>query len=182
MRKISLLSVILLVVLRMSIGWHLFYEGLWKLNTQKTASPWTAKGYLENATGPMRTTFRNMTGDPNGYLWLDYDAMSAKWDRWAERFAAHYGVEKAQLDRLLDGPSDGFRVNLESLPAGFDFDDAVKSAGVAKNAIKYDAGSKKLIVDGKLHGYEAAAARNAPGARARRMTPAAACQALETAS
>ena len=87
---------ILLVVLRMSIGWHLFYEGLWKLNTQKTASPWTAKGYLENATGPMRTTFRKMTGDPNGYLWLDYDAVSAKWDRWAERFAAHYGVEKAR--------------------------------------------------------------------------------------
>ena len=151
LRKISWLSVTILVLLRISIGWHLFYEGIWKLNTQKTNSPWTAKGYLENSTGPMRTTFRKMAGDPNGFDWLDYQKMSDKWDRWRDRFVAHYGIEQAQLDRLLDGPKDGFRVGLEALPAGFDFDEAVKTAGIAKGAILYDAPNKRLTVDGKLH-------------------------------
>ena len=31
LRKISWLAVTLIVVLRISIGWHLFYEGMWKL-------------------------------------------------------------------------------------------------------------------------------------------------------
>ncbi|RLS80981.1 MAG: hypothetical protein DWI02_04600 [Planctomycetota bacterium] len=151
LRKISWLAVALLVVLRISIGWHLFYEGLWKLGTQKTATPWTAEGYLKNSTGPLRTTFRKMTGDENDLKWLDYDTMSAKWDTWRDRFVKHYKVEQNKVDRLLDGPEAGFKVALSELPAGFDFEEAVKGAGVAKGAIKYDEKNKQLVVDGKLH-------------------------------
>jgi uncharacterized membrane protein YphA (DoxX/SURF4 family) len=151
LRRISWLAVTLLVVLRISIGWHLFYEGLWKLGTQNTPTPWTAEGYLKNSTGPLRTTFRKMTGDENDQKWLDYDSMSAKWDAWRDRFVSHYGIEQNKVDRLLDGPESGFSVPLAELPAGLDFDEVAKSAGVLKNAIKYDATSKKLIVDGKLH-------------------------------
>jgi uncharacterized membrane protein YphA (DoxX/SURF4 family) len=151
LRRISWLAVALLVVLRISIGWHLFYEGLWKLSTQSTASPWTAEGYLKNSTGPLRTTFRKMTGDPNDLKWLDYDSMSAKWDAWRDRFIAHYGADPKQLDRLLDGPDSGFGVPLAELPSGMNFDDVAKGAGVLKDAIKYDSKSKKLMVDPKLH-------------------------------
>ncbi|WP_010587683.1 DoxX family protein [Schlesneria paludicola] len=151
LRKIPWLAVALLVVLRVSIGWHLLYEGLWKLNTQSTAAPWTAEGYLKNSTGPMRTAFRNMTGDPNDLSWLDYESMSAKWDGWRDRFVAHYGVEATALDRLLDGSPNGFSVVVPELPAGFDLSEAIKSAGIAKDAIKYDAATKKLTIDGKLH-------------------------------
>ncbi len=150
-RQISWFAVVLLVVLRVSIGWHLFYEGLWKLNTQKTATPWTAEGYLKNSTGPLRTTFRKMTGDENDFKWLDFDTMSAKWDAWSNQFIAHYGLEKSQLDQLLDGPTGGFSVGLAELPPDFDFDAAAKSAGVTKDAIKYDPQSKRLTIDGKLH-------------------------------
>ena len=151
LRKIPWLAVALLVVLRISIGWHLLYEGLWKLNTQSTATPWTAEGYLKNSTGPMRNAFRAMTGDPNDLAWLNYDAMSAKWDAWRDRFIAHYGLEPSALDRLLDGSPNGFTVVVPELPAGFDLSEAIKSAGVAKDAIKYDAATKKLTIDGKLH-------------------------------
>lgn len=150
-RKISWLAVTLLVLLRISIGWHLFYEGLWKLNTQRTAKPWTAEGYLKNSTGPLRTTFRNMTGDPSDLKWLDYDEMSAKWDAWRDRFVSHYNADQKQVDRLLDGPEGGYVTGLDSLPPDFNFDEAVKTAGVAKDAIKYDAKAKRLIVDRKLH-------------------------------
>ena len=150
LRKISWLAVTLLVLLRISIGWHLCYEGLWKLNTQKTANPWTAEPYLKVSTGPFRDTFRNMTGDPNDFKWLDYEAMSAKWDAWRDRFVSHYNVDRKAIDQLLDGP-ENFAVPLEALPPGFDFEEATKTAGVVKDAIKYDAASKKLVVSGKLH-------------------------------
>ena len=151
LRRISWLAVALLVVLRISIGWHLFYEGLWKLGTKNTATPWTSEGYLKNSTGPLRTMFREMTGDPNDLKWLDFDTMSAKWDAWRDRFVAHYGADIKQLDRLLDGPESGFSVPLAELPSGVDFEEIAKGAGVIKDAIKYDSKSKKLIVDGKLH-------------------------------
>lgn len=151
LRKISWFAVILLVVLRISIGWHLFYEGLWKLNTRYTANPWSSEGYLLNSTGPLRTTFRNMTGDPNGLRWLDYDTMSARWDAWRDRFVQHYGVEQKQVDLLLDGSGNDFTVALTALPSGFDFDAAIKSAGAPKDAIRYDAKAGQLIVDAKLH-------------------------------
>ena len=158
LRKISLLAVVLLVLLRISIGWHLMYEGLWKLSTLKTSTPWSAEGYLKNATGPMRGTFREMTGDPNDLKWLDHGHMTAKWDDWRERFLAHYpgtdqpnSVSKQpvqdRLARRMDGP-DSFSVLLEALPPGFDL---ANVSGVNKKAIRFDEKAKRLIVDGKLH-------------------------------
>ena len=154
LRKISWLAVALLVVLRISIGWHLFYEGLWKLNTRNTATPWTAEGYLKIANGPLRTTFRNMTGDPNDLKWLEFDTMSAKWNAWRNRFESHYQLDDDQKNRmavLLEGTGKDFSVAFDQMPADFSFEDAVKAAGVAKDAIKYDEKGKKLVVDGKLH-------------------------------
>lgn len=152
-RKISSIACTLLVLLRIAIGWHLLYEGWWKIDTQSTAQPWSAEGYLKNATGPMRNTFRKMTGDPDDLNWLDYDQMVAKWDDYYARFVAHYpGAEEApekgrsvaqKLALLMDGPDD-FRVALAALPEGVDL-------GKWKNAIKFDATAGRLIVDGKQH-------------------------------
>ena len=154
LRKISWLAVTILVLLRISIGWHLFYEGLWKIKTQNTATPWTAEGYLKIATGPLRTTFRNMTGDPNDLKWLDLDTMKAKWEAWRERFETHYQFDddqKSRLSALLNGTGKDFSVDKVQMPPDFSFEDAVKSAGVAKDAIKYDANGQKLIVSHELH-------------------------------
>lgn len=151
-RKISHLACFLLVTLRLFVGWHLLYEGLWKLNTQTTARPWTAEGYLKNATGPFRNYFRQLTGDPDDLLWLDYDHMSQKWDRWHQRYVAHYpGAQEAangrsaadQLHLMLNGPST-FVADLAELPPGVDLKRWDK-------AIKYDAAKKRLIVDGQYH-------------------------------
>ena len=94
-----------------------------------------------------------MTGDANGLNWLEYKTMSAKWDDWRDRFLAHYKLDEKQLgrfNRMLDG-QDAFSVGLEKLPPDFDLDAGAKSAGVAKDTLKYDAKSKMLAVDGKLH-------------------------------
>jgi uncharacterized membrane protein YphA (DoxX/SURF4 family) len=145
-----LLAIILLVVLRISIGWHLMYEGLWKLSTQKTATPWSAEGYLKNSTGPLRPVFREMTGDPNDFDWLDYDKMSQKWNAWQQRFVAHYGLNESALEKfneLMSGP-DEFDSKLAALPPGLDL---AKVSGVDKEAVRFDAENKVLIVDGRKH-------------------------------
>lgn len=152
-RKISSIGCILLVVLRIAIGWHLLYEGWWKINSQSTAQPWTAEGYLKNATGPLRGTFRNLTGDPNDLNWLNYDKVSAEFDDYVARFRSHYpGVDnkpergQSVTDRLmllLDGPAD-YRAELSALPEGVDL-------AKWKSAIVYDPKAKRLIVNAQNH-------------------------------
>lgn len=150
LRKVSLLAVVLIVLLRISIGWHLMYEGLWKISTQKTSTPWTSEGYLKNSTGPFREKFRAMTGDPDDLKWLDAEAMAARWKDWRDQFVAHYQLDedqKSEFDRLMSGV-ETYEVGLAELPPGLDLG---KVDGVNKNAIKYNAEAKKLVVDGKLH-------------------------------
>lgn len=152
-RKISWLACTLLVVLRLCIGWHLLYEGLWKLDTQTTSQPWTAEGYLKNATGPFRDYFRSLTGDPNDFRWLDYDQVSKSWDDWSQRFVSHYpGSSEAsqgrrsladELNLKLNGPKE-YAVTLEQLPLGVDLSKWDK-------VVTFDAARKRLVVNGEYH-------------------------------
>ncbi len=144
LRRISLLAVLLLVVLRIAIGWHLLYEGLWKYNTMSTAHPWTSEGYLKNAQGPLRDHFRNMTGDPDDLGWLDYDTVSNRWNEWRDRFAAHYGLDDAQrasLNRMLEG-ADAYTATLSALPGTAQIDSM-------SSVLTYDPQKKLLIVQGE---------------------------------
>ncbi len=148
LRTIPVIAIALIVVLRIFIGWQFFYEGVWKLKTLNTAQPWTSAGYLKNAQGPLRQTFREMSGDPDDLNWLDADAVSARWDDWLGRFKQHHSdlteEQTKQLDLLLDGPAD-FRAVLDQLPEG------VEIRGSLGQVIRFDAKRKRLIVDGKKH-------------------------------
>lgn len=129
--RIPFLAVLLIVLLRLSIGWQFLYEGLWKLEAMSTTTPWSASGYLSNAQGPFRDQYRDMTGNPDELNWLDYDLMSKKWDRWAARFKSHYKLSDAQskkLDSLIDGPEKRTSNRFE-LPPGISF---------AKTTFSYD--------------------------------------------
>jgi uncharacterized membrane protein YphA (DoxX/SURF4 family) len=140
-KKCCCIAIALIVALRLSIGWQFLYEGLWKFETLQTSTPWSAEGYLKNAQGPFRHTFRNLTGDPDDLNWLDRDKVAAKWDDWATRFEAHYGLDdrqKLELTRLLDGVSS-FRVEVATLPTGVSI-----PKGLA-NVVKFDEESKRLI-------------------------------------
>jgi len=147
LRSISVIACVLLVALRLCIGWQFLYEGLWKIDTLDTAQPWTAAGYLKNAHGPFRDVFRNMTGDPDDLHWLDEKWVAASWDSWADRFTKHYRLDdrqKAQLQDLLAGPKD-FRAVLTGLPAG------VAVPKEYRDFVRFDPGLKRIIVDGKKH-------------------------------
>jgi uncharacterized membrane protein YphA (DoxX/SURF4 family) len=60
--KIPILTACCLVLLRVAIGWHLFYEGAWK---EQHADTWSSQGFLRAAKGPGALPSRWLAGDPN---------------------------------------------------------------------------------------------------------------------
>jgi uncharacterized membrane protein YphA (DoxX/SURF4 family) len=142
-----LVTVTLLVLLRIAIGWQFLYEGLWKFHSHRTARPWTSAGYLRNSQGPFRGVFRGLTGDPDELNWLNADWVSSRWDTWQAKFVSVHRLDKDQvsrLDRLLNGPKD-FRAELAALPEGLVF------RGTLAKRLTFKAATKRLIVDGQAH-------------------------------
>lgn len=147
LRYIPVVACVLLVTLRLFIGWQFLYEGLWKIDSLDSPQPWTAAGYLKSAQGPFRDHFRGMTGDPDDKNWLDQQWVEAGWDAWSQRFTQHYNLDErqqARLNEMLNGPKD-FRAELASLPEGAAIPDKFE------NTIRFDPGLKRIIVDGKRH-------------------------------
>jgi len=153
------LGILILVVLRMSIGWQLLYEGLWKLDTLDTPQPWSASGYLRNAKGPFRGMFRHLSGpfrvvpgqaaDPDDLDWLDPDWVARRWDSWHNRFLSHYGEsltdrQKANLNILINGRKT-YTATLDALPEGLEISTNPGST------LSYNREKKSLNVNGKNH-------------------------------
>jgi len=145
---------VLLVVLRISIGWQFLYEGLWKIDTLDSPRPWTSAGYLKNSQGPLRGVFREMAGDPNEMGLLDYDAVAASWDDWSARFQSHYSLDEKQAEKLramMNGSHSmlkGRKVYAEALnklPSG------VEKLNVSSKVIWFDVKAKRLYVDADQH-------------------------------
>ena len=99
-RRLSLCAIIFIVVLRISIGWQFLYEGLWKQHAASGPDPWTAAGYLKNAKGPFRATFRNMVDDPYDFDKLDQKKVLANWKSWQQLFENHFKLDAAQKATL----------------------------------------------------------------------------------
>jgi uncharacterized membrane protein YphA (DoxX/SURF4 family) len=154
-RQIPWIACLLLVLLRFGIGWHLLYEGLWKIDSQTTENPWSSEGYLRNARGPFRDYFRSLIDDPDGLDKLDFQTMSARWDDWYSRFVAFYNLtddQKRAIDVQLVGPGM-FAAELAALPAGIDPNQLQKA--LARDAppgtvLRYDANRKRLFTNTHL--------------------------------
>jgi uncharacterized membrane protein YphA (DoxX/SURF4 family) len=60
-----------LVLLRLAIGWHFFFEGIEKIRSvdlvgeTATNRPWSSQAYLREATGPLAEYFHSAAGDPD---------------------------------------------------------------------------------------------------------------------
>ncbi|MDZ7618356.1 MAG: DoxX family protein [Patescibacteria group bacterium] len=93
---------VLLVALRLSIGVHFFYEGVWKI----TNPEFSAEGFLANAKGPAAPLFYAMLPDINGRSRLKIeptpvaDALRSAWRRHRDgveaRVQSDLGKEKSE--------------------------------------------------------------------------------------
>jgi uncharacterized membrane protein YphA (DoxX/SURF4 family) len=142
----------MLVLLRVAIGWQFLYEGIWKLETQQTTRPWSAEGYLAQARGPLRQSFRRIVPDPDGLERLDYGLVLANWKSWLAGFEARYTPseeQKRKLAELLEG-SQEFRAPLQELPPGVDlsaFKPSARYKAGEKASVRYDQKRKQLVVN-----------------------------------
>jgi uncharacterized membrane protein YphA (DoxX/SURF4 family) len=114
----SLASRVFLVLLRLAIGWHLFVEGVGKLETfatgpTGTAKPFSSRGYLQQSQGPLAPYFRGIAGDPDELLQklITHEAgklpaeLERQWRDYVVRYSTHYNLDatqKKQADALLE--------------------------------------------------------------------------------
>ncbi len=114
------------VLLRIAIGWHLAYEGCWKLRQDH----WTAEGYLLASTGPLRPLFLKLVPDPHAEARLSEETAKDRMEDRAARAAAHYDLTEEQvaifkqfLDRKMNGLDD--EDNVRTIFASKEFQDAL---------------------------------------------------------
>ena len=93
------------MLLRVAIGWHFGYEGLWKIESWRRGNtPFSAEGYLRNASGPLAPYFRAMVPDVDGLAKLDEDRLVDAWKNEVTRIGDHFGfndVQRQQAKTLL---------------------------------------------------------------------------------
>jgi uncharacterized membrane protein YphA (DoxX/SURF4 family) len=120
-----------LVLLRLAIGWHFFFEGLDKIQSvdlgrTETNTPWTSKGYLREASGPLANRFHELAGDTDEQALALLEVQNLKpgedparlpakqrispaldqaWNEYFQRFVEHYKVQGEQL-RQAQGKLD----------------------------------------------------------------------------
>ena len=89
-----MIAVVALVLLRLSIGWHFFYQGIWKLRAENFSS----EPFLRQAKGPFAARFQALIPDYYGLERLDAEKVVADWQEYLDQFDAHYGpLEEEEL-------------------------------------------------------------------------------------
>lgn len=110
-----------LIVLRIAIGWHFFFEGIEKVESihrgrTETSRPFSSEGYLREASGPFARIIREQIGDLDaltlekltpksaevGELRDRFPAAAEKdWEDYLKRFVVFYEVDQAGSDKGL---------------------------------------------------------------------------------
>ncbi|MEM9367079.1 MAG: DoxX family protein [Planctomycetota bacterium] len=92
-RLINGLAIAMLVILRLTIGWHFLSEGVDKYE----AGDWSAKPFFANARGPMAGQFRAMVWDHDGAFRLDMERTKVHFAVYRDQIATHFGFDEAQI-------------------------------------------------------------------------------------
>ncbi len=90
--QISTLAVVVLVLLRIGIGWHFLHEGIWKAEQPD----FSAEPYLRQAKGPLAHWYRALIPDAYGERRLDVEAMREEWARRIDAADEHFGYSANQ--------------------------------------------------------------------------------------
>ena len=91
-RLMGLIGVTMLVLLRLTIGWHFYSEGLDK----KQAGNWSAAPFFANAKGPYADKFRQMVWDSDGAIRRNMDESMLMMAIYRDQIVNHYGFDEKQ--------------------------------------------------------------------------------------
>jgi uncharacterized membrane protein YphA (DoxX/SURF4 family) len=128
MIRISIWTAVLLVVLRLAIGWHFLVEGLYKVESvykgeTTTSKPFSSEGFFRKAEGRLGREMREYIGDPDEQALaklalkpapesadpakapphtLMPEALEREWDDYFNRFVAAYKLDEAEKKAAED--------------------------------------------------------------------------------
>ncbi|TVP98326.1 MAG: DoxX family protein [Planctomycetaceae bacterium] len=91
-RLLSGIGVVMLILMRLTLGWHFFSEG----HEKWRQGDWDAAPFFLNARGPLAVQFRQMVWDYDGSLRLDVDKTKQHFAVYRDKVAKHYGFDEAQ--------------------------------------------------------------------------------------
>lgn len=96
--RITGCTVAALVVLRVAIGWHFLYEGVWKVES----GSFSATPYLTGATGPLSNVFRGMVFDADGLERManEHDVLYRRIDERTARIIKSFHFDERQQTLL----------------------------------------------------------------------------------
>ena len=92
-RILGQIAIIMLVILRVTIGYHFLSEGTDKYRSGN----WTAKPFFANAKGPFAGEFRKLVWDADGKIRLDKKQTQLVWASYRDQIAKHYGFSNKQI-------------------------------------------------------------------------------------
>ena len=119
--QIGLLAVVMLVALRLTIGWHFFYEGVWKI---ANADKFSAADFLIMSKGPFVPLFHAMVPDLDGRVrlamgpgeegegWVTSPVYLEAWKETKDRFASRNKLSDEQK-KALDEKFAQYKTSLE---------------------------------------------------------------------
>lgn len=108
-RLLGQIAIIMLVILRITIGYHFLSEGTDKYR----AGNWTAKPFFANAKGPFAGEFRKLVWDADGKIRLDKMQSQLVWASYRDQIATHYGFSDKQVGQA--------QLNYKSTVAQYDY-------------------------------------------------------------
>ena len=111
--QIGIAGIVVLVMLRLVIGWHFFKEGAKKF----TDPNFTASGFLQISHGPMAPLFKNMIPNRFGLVSLDKARTGADWTAYETQVANFYRFSKEQREKAAEVRID----NIAQFDAYIDF-------------------------------------------------------------
>jgi uncharacterized membrane protein YphA (DoxX/SURF4 family) len=97
--RFGFVAIVLLVLLRIAIGWHFFYEGLHKFDP---AEGFSAKGFLGVAKGPTAELYYNMLPDLDGLQRLEIESVKDAKGKERKTFIAYENAWNEFYTRFLD--------------------------------------------------------------------------------
>lgn len=92
-RLLGWVGIAMLVLLRVTIGWHFYTEGVAK----KQDDTWDSAPFFANARGPYAEYFRAVVWDADGQMRLDREETMRWLALYRDRVADHYDFDKDQL-------------------------------------------------------------------------------------
>jgi uncharacterized membrane protein YphA (DoxX/SURF4 family) len=124
MHRVSIITIIFLVLLRLAIGWHFLVEGANKVQSVATGptttnKPFSSAGYFREATGPLAGPMRLAMGDPDAAALARLEvkplpedaepsretlhlrtppALDSDWQNYLARFEQHYDLSEQQRE------------------------------------------------------------------------------------